>query len=104
MLVTPVGRLLYYYGFKGSGLRLWLVSDLITEELEVGKDVVVDLFEATQGVFSMPVTSSEALVIWGTATITLVDCSHITIVITGSDGSKTSNTVRLAGIIGLICS
>ncbi len=104
MLVTPVGRLLYYYGFKGSGLRLWLVSDLITEELEMGKDVVVDLFEATQGVFSTPVTSSEALVIWGTATITLVDCSHITIVITGSDGSKTSNTVRLAGIIGLICS
>ncbi len=85
-------------------MRLWLVSDLISEELEAGKDVVVDVFVATQGVFSTPVPSNEALVKWGTATITLVDCDHITIVITGSDGSKTSNAVRLAGIIGFSCS
>jgi murein DD-endopeptidase MepM/ murein hydrolase activator NlpD len=104
LVVAPPGRVLYYYGFKSNGLRLWLISDLIVEELEVGKDVVIEMFEATQGIFSTPVPSDEALVKWGTATITLVDCRHITIVITGSDGSKTSNTVRLAGIIGLECS
>jgi len=104
LLVAPVGSILYFYGFKTSGLRLWLISDLITDVLAVGIQVVVPVFEATQGVFSTPVNSSDALVQWGTATITVQDCSHITIVLTGTDGTKTSNTILLAGIIGITCS
>ncbi len=58
----------------------------------MGKAVVVDVYEASQGVFSTPVANGEAVVNWGTATLTLVDCNHIAKVLTGSDGSKTSNT------------
>ena len=61
------------------------------------------MFEASEGTFSEPVPSSESLVEWGTAEITVIDCDTVTIVIQGTDGTKTSNTVRLAGIIGLGC-
>jgi len=104
LLVTPVGRILYFYGFKGNGLRLWLISDVMTDSLAVGTTVETTVYEATQGFFPAPVPSGQSLVVWGTAKITLVDCNKITIMLTGSDGSKTSQTVRLAGIIGLSCS
>jgi hypothetical protein len=84
-------------------LRLWLISDLITEELDVGVDASVPVFEAMSGVFDTPVPSGESLEQWGTMTITVVDCNHMTIVLEGRDGTKISNTVRLAGIIGLGC-
>ena len=104
LVVAPVGSILYFYGFKSDGLRLWLISDLFKDTLSVGVSVEVQVHEASEGVFDTPVPSNEALVLWGTATITVVDCNHITIVLSGSDGSKTSQTVRLAGIIGLDCS
>jgi len=103
LIVAPVGRILYFYGFKANGLRLWLISDLITETLDIGKTVEVTMLEATRGTFSDPVPSPESLITWGTAEITVIDCNKVTIVIDGKDGAKTSNTVRLAGIIGLSC-
>lgn len=103
LIVSPVGRILYFYGFRSSGLRLWLISELITQTLEVGMPLEVTLYEATQGTFAGPVPSDEALVVWGTAKITVVSCTEVIIVIDGTDGKKTSNTVRLAGIIGASC-
>jgi len=104
LIVSPVGRILYFYGFRTSGLRLWLVSDPISQALDAGSTIEVTLYQSTLGTFATPIPSSTALVVWGTAKITVVDCSHITIVIDGTDGKKTSNTVRLAGIIGSSCS
>lgn len=101
-IVAPNGAILYYYGFKSGGDRLWLISDLITGGLQVGQAVQIAVFEAVQGSFHNPAPSSQ-LVQWGTATITLVDCTHMTIVLAGNDGNKTSSTVRLAGVIGLDC-
>jgi hypothetical protein len=101
-IVAPNGAILYYYGFKADGKRLWLISDLIPGELDIGVAVEIAVFQATQGNFANPAPSTQ-LVQWGTATITLVDCSHITIVLSGNDGNKTSATIRLAGVIGLEC-
>lgn len=103
LIVAPIGRILYFYGFKTSGLRLWLVSDLIADTLSVDQTVVIKMFESTEGTFNTPVPSGEALVEWGAAEITVIDCNTILIVISGADGNKTSNTVRLAGIIGSSC-
>jgi murein DD-endopeptidase MepM/ murein hydrolase activator NlpD len=103
LIVAPAGRILYFYGFRSNGLRLWLISAVITETLDIGKTVEVAMFEATQGTFSTPVPSGESLIAWGTAKITVVDCNTVTIVVDGNDGVKTSNTVRLAGITGLSC-
>jgi len=104
LIVAGNGSILYYYGFKADGQRLWLISDLIVDELQPGVGVEAVMYESTQGDFDNPVPSAQSLIQWGTATITLVDCTHITIVMTGTDGSKTSVTVRLAGVIGLDCS
>ena len=103
LIVAPAGRILYYYGFKANGLRLWLISDVIAETLDIGKTIEVTMFEATQGTFSTPVPSRDSLIAWGSAEITVIDCNNVTIVVAGDDGSKTSKTVRLAGIIGLSC-
>lgn len=103
LIVAPNGAILYFYGFKSGGKRLWLISDLIATELQLGEGVQIAMYEAVQGTFDNPAPSNQ-LVQWGTATITLVDCTHITIVLMGNDGSKTSSTVRLAGVIGLSCS
>jgi hypothetical protein len=104
LIVAPGGRILYFYGFKTNGLRLWLISGLIEEALETGSTVEVTMYESNQGTFAAPVASEDALIVWGSAKITVIDCKTITIVIEGLDGTKTSNTVRLAGIIGLSCS
>lgn len=103
LIGSPGGRILYFYGFKVNGLRVWFVSELITQTLSVGTTVTATLYESTQGTFSNPIPSSNALVIWGTAKITVLSCTTMTIVIQGTDGSKTSSTVRLAGIIGTDC-
>ncbi len=103
LIVAPIGRILYFYGFKTSGLRLWLVSDLIADTLSVGQTVAIRMFESTGGTFNTPIPSGEALVEWGTGEITVIDCNTVTIVLTGTDGNKTSNTVRLAGIIDSTC-
>ena len=104
LVVAANGSILYFYGFKADGRRLWLISDLIVDELQVGVDVNAIMYESVDGDFDNPVPSAQSLVQWGDATITLVDCSSITIVMTGTDGSKTSVTIRLAGVIGLDCS
>jgi hypothetical protein len=103
VIVAPNGVILYYYGFASNGRRLWLISDLITAELQVGVAVEIEVYEATQGTFDNPAPSSQ-LVQWGTATITLHDCGGVTIVLEGDDGNKTSSTLRLASVIGLNCS
>lgn len=102
VVVAPNGVIIYFYGFKSNGKRLWLISDLISEELQPGVGVQIEVYEAVQGSFANPVPSSQ-LVQWGTLTITVDDCGHVTIVLNGDDGSKNSSTVRLAGIIGLEC-
>lgn len=102
-IVAPNGAILYYYGFKTNGKRLWLISDLIQLTLQPGVPVEIAVFEATQGTFNSPAPSSQ-LSQWGTATITLEDCNDVTITLIGNDGSKTSQTVRLAGVVGLSCS
>ena len=84
-------------------MRLWLVSDLIADTLGVGQAVTIKMYQSTEGTFENPVPSGDALVEWGTAEITVIDCNTVTIVLTGTDGNKTSNTVRLAGIIGSTC-
>jgi murein DD-endopeptidase MepM/ murein hydrolase activator NlpD len=103
LVVLSNGAILYFYGFNADGLRLWLISGLIAEALSPGDTVEVTMYESAQGTFQTPVSSDQALVAWGTANITVVDCDTITIVINGTDGNKTSNTVRLTGIIGLAC-
>lgn len=103
LIVTPVGTVIYYYGFDQAGNRLWFISDLIVETLQAGQQVSANLHKATEGTFSVPVPSNQALSIWGTVTIQVVDCTHLTITTDTMEGLKISTTLKIAGVVGLTC-
>ena len=103
LVVTPIGSVVYYYGFDKNGDRLWFISGLMQDTLEVGKAVTTDLFKATAGTFDQPVPSDQALANWGKLTLVAVDCGHLTYTMNSMEGDKISNTVKAAGVVGLNC-
>jgi hypothetical protein len=103
LIVTPVGSVIYYYGFDKAGDRLWFISGLMQQTLAVGQTITTDLFKANSGTFDAPVPSEQSLVKWGTLSIVVVDCTHITITMDTMEGLKVSNTVKIAGVVGLNC-
>jgi murein DD-endopeptidase MepM/ murein hydrolase activator NlpD len=104
MIVTPIGVVVYYYGFDKAGDRLWFISDLIQQTLTVGQPVLSDLFKATAGTFDQPVPSEQALVKWGTLSINVTNCDQITMIMDTEEGIKTSSTFKVASVVGLTCS
>lgn len=104
LIVTPIGAVIYYYGFDKKGDRLWFISDLIQTTLQAGQQVGSDLFKATSGTFDAPVPSEQALVKWGTLNIAVVDCEHLNITMNTQEGLKVSATFKIAGVVGLTCS
>ena len=103
MIVTPFGTVLYYYGFDKAGERLWFITDLIAETLQAGHRVSTNLHKATKGTFAAPVPSGEALQKWGSLSIDVIDCSHITITTDSNEGLKTSAAFKVVGVVGLTC-
>jgi hypothetical protein len=103
LIVTPIGSVIYYYGFDKQGDRLWFISGLMQQVLAVGQTITTDLFKATVGTFDNPVPSEQSLAKWGTLSIIVVDCTHITITMDTMEGLKVSNTVKIAGVVGLTC-
>jgi hypothetical protein len=89
------GFQLFYYGHTPDGQRLWLISDPITENIEYGRTVELELFEVPDGVFGLPDKSST--VSWGTISVTFNDCNSAHVFMTGADGVLQMNLVRLAG-------
>jgi len=103
LIVTPVGSVIYYYGFDKKGDRLWFISGLMQQTLAVGQTISTDVFKATVGTFDDPVPSDQSLSNWGTLSIVVTDCTHITITMETMEGDKVSNTVKIAGVVGLSC-
>ena len=103
ILVTPLGTVVYFYGFDSKGNRLWLISGLIEATLQAGQQVTTGLFKAVSGTFSAPTPSEQSLADWGTLRIDVVDCNHFTITTDTLDGFKTSATIKIAGVVGLSC-
>ena len=103
ILVTPRGTVIYFYGFDSEGNRLWLISGLIEATLQAGQRVSTGLFKAVSGTFSSPTPSEQSLADWGTLSIDVVDCTNFTITTDTLDGFKASETVKIAGVVGLSC-
>ena len=103
LVVTPIGVVVYYYGFDQQGNRLWFISEVIGVTLQVGQPVEADLFKANGGTFAAPVPPDQSLEQWGTITINVVNCNSITITTDTQEGFKTSNTIRIVSVAGLSC-
>jgi sugar lactone lactonase YvrE len=97
------GSVIYYYGSSSNGERLWLVSDLLTNNITDGTTVTGTMYDATGGDFYHPAPSATALRNWGTIEALFNDCDDGRFILTGADGNKTSDVVKLAGVGGAKC-
>jgi hypothetical protein len=98
--VHDFGLTIFYYGHTASGERLWLISQLLTEDLEFNVPYVLNMFERENGVFGQ---SSTGETLWGTFAFTLTDCDSGNGDLNGVDGSAAFDFVRFAGQHGSAC-
>jgi hypothetical protein len=95
--------IIYYYGSSDDGERLWLVSDSLTSNISDGTTVSGRMYDATGGDFYHPAPSATAIRDWGTIEAQFDTCRRGRFILNGSDGNKTSNVVKLAGVEGAEC-
>jgi len=97
------GTIIYYYGSTDNGQRLWLISDLLSDNISDGTTLSGTMYEAQGGDFYHPLPSNEALRSWGTINARFTDCDKGNFTLTGNDGSLSENVVKLAGLAGAEC-
>ncbi|MEM9305072.1 MAG: PHB depolymerase family esterase, partial [Pseudomonadota bacterium] len=103
VIQSEAGTTVYFYGYDAAGEPLWLVSDTITAALRPGQVVELTAYRGAGGTFEAPVPGAE-LDVWGTIRMVPLDCNEIAFELTGADGAKLSDAVKLAGITGNQCS
>lgn len=103
VIVSEGGTTIFYYGYSSAGERLWLISSLFTGEWMFDQAQDLELFEVKGGVFDQPVSPADGIQTWGTLAVTFTDCDNGRFELDGSDGSKTSNAIHLAGIADTDC-
>jgi hypothetical protein len=98
--VFSVGAIVYYYGHRSNGERLWLISEVYGGQIQFGDPLQVDMFEVIEGKFFDPISNSS---FWGSMSLTFDDCDNGTAELIGADGSNSMRFVRLAGLDGEDC-
>lgn len=101
LVVTPVGTVLYYYGFDALGERLWLLTAPFQFEYAPGSSVEVDLLRAPGGTFDEP--QAPPLSPWGQLAIEYRSCEALDISMQTPDGLKDMRTERLVSVVGFSC-
>jgi len=100
---TPVGWLIYFFGYSADGDRLWLVSDIIPiDTLVLGQEYVFPMLVGTPGSFTLP-TPSDQLIAWGILKVVLDDCVSGVFTLDGADGLKVANVSKIVGVEGTSC-
>jgi hypothetical protein len=99
-IVHELGFTVYYYGHTSNGERLWLVSEVLTDDLQFGVPYEMKMYEVTDGVFGQPAPPET---LWGTISITMTDCDSGHASFNGLDGDLEMDLVRLIGLPGLDC-
>jgi hypothetical protein len=100
---TPIGWLIYYFGYTADEKRLWLISDIVNiSNLVPGTEYEFNMVVGTPGSFAAPTPSTE-LEVWGLLTILLFDCNTGVFTLEGIDGLKVSNVLKLIGVNDTTC-
>jgi hypothetical protein len=100
MLVTANNWVIYYYGWRSNGQRLWILSESVTDPISFGQSQTLDMWMGESGVFAQP---NPDLTMWGEMTIIFDTCTSGRVHMQGDDGTKMANIVKLAGISDLDC-
>ncbi len=104
VITTPAGIVVFFYGYTSEGQRLWLVSEASAGEFSFGQQLELQMYEGTGGTFEEPAPSAVALSKWGTLNIEITSCDSGLFDLDGIDGVKTTQQVKLAGIMDASCS
>lgn len=95
---SPVGLFVFYFGYGGGdGDQRWMISEVFTDPIEAGQDIVINMLFGEDGTLVMPQDPS-TLDTWGTLTINLTDPDNGTFTLSGIDGDKTFQASKLVGI------
>jgi len=102
---TPVGWIIYFFGYTPDGENLWLVSDVndIGDPVP-GQSYNLQMLVGTPGTFNNPSPPAQ-LVQWGTLQIIFTNCTEGLMVLESTSLTllKISNVVKLVGIDGSQC-
>ena len=97
--VTPVGLFIYYYGQDQSGRRLWLSSSFHEGAIVYGQSITLTLSQGS-GTFTDP---SDDLEEWGSIIMIFDTCTSGRAQMTGKDGEKRVDILKIVGIGDLDC-
>jgi hypothetical protein len=99
LIQTPHGLMMFVYCYDKTGSdRLWLISGMLSGNLEPGKDYSIDVMGAASGTLSSP-TPGGSLKKWGTVKVNFDATGNAgKFTVSGTDGTKTFNVVQLAGV------
>jgi hypothetical protein len=97
---TPQGFVGTFFGYSDNGENLWLATENLVDDLQLGEPVTFDLLYGADGSFGSPV-NPENMDFWGQATITFESCNEATAEISGVDGTESHNLQRIVGLIGV---
>jgi hypothetical protein len=100
---TPVGWLIYFFGYSADEEFLWVTSDVVNlDNLVFGEPFELPMLIGDPGTFAEP-TPSTGLMPYGTLSVTFLGCTTGVFVLDGLDVMKTSNVVKLVGVDGTDC-
>ena len=102
LLETGSGLAITYYGSINTEQRLWLVSEVLPGPITFGMDLSVDMLVGDGGNFQQPLPSSE-LTLWGNLTMNFSDSGRARFLLSGTDGDKQSEVVKIAGVRRQVC-
>ena len=110
MVQTPVGYLMYFYGYKedSNGEALWLISSIGPQTITKDETFTVDMLSGFQGnggsLTTKPNTPNSGTTHWGTADVTFNDCRNGVVKLTKDNNTSVTHTIKLlAGIDGVDC-
>ncbi|MBL4658885.1 MAG: hypothetical protein JKY19_00885 [Alcanivoracaceae bacterium] len=102
LLQMDSGFIVTYYGYSQNNERLWLISDVHTEDIEIDQPFSLTLSEGIGGNFQSPVAPVN-LTDWGTIDIVFDSATTGQFTLNGQDGQKQAQVVLLAGVQGDQC-
>jgi len=103
VIQTPLGWIVYFFGYSSAGEFLWLTSDLVKlDEFEHGVSYELPMLIGVPGTFTEPSPAS-MLQSYGSLEIMFEDCTGGVFRLDGPDGFKVSNVVKLVGVDNTSC-
>ena len=100
---TPVGWLIYYFGYSADDERLWLISNIVViNNLQFGQEYEFSMVVGTPGSYEVPTPSGD-LEPWGTLQVLMTDCETGVFTLEGIDGLKVSDVLKLVGVSDTVC-